>query len=74
MSTKITTEKVKISWWAIPQGGERMPRQASMRGTWGWDASCSCGWDSRTGGAVFREVRRAVNEHKVVVHGLDARL
>jgi hypothetical protein len=69
----IPAEPVKISWWAIPQSGERMPRQDSMRGTWGWDASCSCGWDSRTGGAVFRCVRQMVNEHKLVEHGIASK-
>ena len=66
--------KVKISWFVVLDGGERMRRQDSMRGTWAWDATCSCGWDSRTGGAVFTAVRRAVNDHKRNEHGLEAAL
>jgi hypothetical protein len=35
-----------------------------MRGTWGYDATCSCGWDSRTGGALRRYVADLVADHK----------
>lgn len=48
-------------------GGERIRREATMRGTWGHDATCTCGWDSATGGAVEAEVERQVNDHKLDV-------
>jgi hypothetical protein len=53
----------RVSWfvWA---GDETIPHTAGMRGTWGYDAKCSCGWESGTGGAVRRFVQRAVDEHK----------
>lgn len=41
-----------------------MPRTSSMRGAWGWDVRCSCGWETRTGGAVERAIRREVRRHK----------
>jgi hypothetical protein len=50
--------------WYVYAGGERIPRTSSMRGSWGYDATCSCGWDSRTGGAVESYVRRQVADHK----------
>ena len=31
-----------ISWF-VRAGDEMIPRQASMRGTWGYDARCTCG-------------------------------
>lgn len=46
-------------------GGERIPHTASMRGHWpGWDAGCSCGWDTRTGGATKTYVKGEVWYHK----------
>jgi hypothetical protein len=58
----------RISWfvWA---GGEKIRYQSTMRGTWGFDASCTCGWDSQTGGATETSVQRDVDNHK-----MDARL
>ena len=53
----------RIRWW-VYAGGERIPREATMRGQWGYDATCSCGWDSRTGGAVRSCIEREVHDHK----------
>lgn len=50
--------------WFVYVDGKRIPRTATMRGTWGYDAVCSCGWDSKTGGAVESYVRNAVADHK----------
>lgn len=50
--------------WFVYAGGERIPRQASMRGTWGYDAVCECGWDSRTGGGVRSYVEELIREHR----------
>lgn len=50
--------------WFVVVDGERLPRQATMRGTWGYDATCSCGWDSRTGGGTERHVRELVANHR----------
>lgn len=56
------THKVR---WFVYAGGEKMPRESTMRGAWdGYDAECSCGWKSRTGGAVKRAVTDAVRSHK----------
>lgn len=61
----------KITWWVFTGGEdengrpEKIRRTASMRGFWpGWDASCSCGWESRTGGAIKRSVQDSVDDHK----------
>jgi hypothetical protein len=54
----------KIRWFVTPDGSTWLPRESGMRGTWGYDAECSCGWKSRTGGAVERFVRERVREHK----------
>jgi len=72
----MTTSQHRISWWVLPFGltaGERPERirhNARMAGTWGWDATCTCGWDSRTGGATRASVERQVRDHKFdVEHG-----
>ena len=44
-----------------------MPEQSD------YDAVCSCGWDSKTGGAVRSFVQARVNEHKwSVAHGFGS--
>jgi hypothetical protein len=53
----------KITWW-VWAGGEKIRRTSSMRGFWGYDASCSCGWKTKTGGAVRRYVQDEVDFHK----------
>lgn len=50
--------------WYVWAGGERMPRTSKMRGTWGYDAECSCGWGSKTGGATERSVLDALWDHR----------
>ena len=62
-----TAEKVIIKWFAVSMG-ERIPATKSMRGTWGWDATCSCGWDSKTGGAIRSSVEQDVRLHKIMEH------
>lgn len=56
----------RIAWsvWGYgPQGSYKIPHTANMRGTWGWDATCSCGWETRTGGATRGSVERDVWRH-----------
>lgn len=62
-----TTEKVQIKWfvWSM---GQMLPHDSSMRGNWGWDAKCSCGWETRTGGAIKSNVREKVELHKLMEH------
>jgi hypothetical protein len=53
----------KIRWfvWA---GNEMIPHTSHMRGMWDYDAKCSCGWETRTGGAVKRYVAEQIADHK----------
>jgi hypothetical protein len=59
----------RIRWYArvgpcteAPDGW--LPRSASFRGTWGWDVRCSCGLETRTGGATRRHIQQLIWEHK----------
>lgn len=65
--TNTTATAHRITWW-VYAGAERIRRTAKMRGSWGYDATCSCGWDSRTGGAVRSYVEREVWLHKRIDH------
>lgn len=60
--------KHTIRWYVWAWNGtgpaERLPHTATMRGTWGWDAECTCGWGSHTGGATRTSVRADVASHK----------
>lgn len=61
----------RIKWFVVLPSGERLRHTAQMRGTWGYDVTCSCGWDSRVGGGTLTHIRDRVWEHKFdATHGL----
>jgi hypothetical protein len=53
----------RVRWWVYVDG-QRFPHTAQMRGRWDYDATCSCGWDSATGGGLRRHVAEKVAAHK----------
>jgi hypothetical protein len=58
------TESHRMRWF-VYSGGEKLPHTATMRGHWpGWDAECSCGWKSATGGATRGYIKDEVWFHK----------
>lgn len=53
-----------IRWWAYIDRG-RSRRTSSMKDNeFRWDATCSCGWDSDTGGDTMTNVDKLAKEHK----------
>jgi hypothetical protein len=61
-------EKVTIKWFVYSMG-VKLPRTASMRGSWdGYDFECSCGYESRTGGAIKSCVTELLEKHKRLEH------
>lgn len=58
----------RVRWFGVipgPGNCERVPRNRMMNGRdWGWDATCSCGWETRTGGAIQQRIREAISEHR----------
>ena len=47
----------RMNWFGIASDGNggqiSIPRTGAMnRREWGWDVTCTCGWESRTGGAT----------------------
>lgn len=51
--------------WYVYAGAEKIRHTASMRGAWGYDVTCSCGWETRTGGAVRSYIEAEVWLHKM---------
>jgi len=59
--------KHMISWIAVRPNGDTEPRQSWMKDResgFGWDAQCSCGWKTYTGGALASYIRREIKDHK----------
>jgi hypothetical protein len=67
MKIYATDTKVRIKWF-VYSGDEKIPYESSMRGTWGFDAECSCGWKTVTGGAIKSCVIDEVQSHKFSEH------
>jgi len=69
--TALSVTDHRIRWFVYTgrvteAGRERIPRTAAMRGPWpaGYDVVCSCGWETRTGGAVRSYIEREIRWHK----------
>ena len=50
--------------WFVYAGSEKIPYESTMRGTWGFDVECSCGWQSNTGGGTRRSVEEYLWDHR----------
>jgi hypothetical protein len=67
-----------IRWFARFPGTDEdwTPRSAGMSmaaNQFGWDVRCSCGWETRTGGAVPRYIRDQIWWHRWdVEHGFES--
>jgi hypothetical protein len=67
MKLVATEAKVTIKWFAVDTNGNKF-RNTKGFISGGWDATCSCGWESRTGGAIKSYVISEVEAHKVIAH------
>lgn len=63
MITDETLRAHRATWW-VYAGRDRIRHTAAMRGTWGYDVTCSCGWETRTGGATRRSVSDDLWAHR----------
>lgn len=56
----------KATWFVYsgPYGEKERLQSGRKYYGMGYDAACSCGWDSRTGGATRRSVRTALEDHR----------
>ena len=62
-----TDTKIQIKWFAVDTNGNKFRNNRGFISS-GWDATCSCGWESRTGGAIKSYVISEVEAHKVIAH------
>ena len=67
MKLVATDQKVQIKWFAVFQDGSKMRNlQGFVHNA--WDVTCSCGWETKTGGAIKASVLRDVEMHKIMEH------
>jgi hypothetical protein len=66
--TRETKQAHKATWF-VYVGGEKIRRVATMRGQWGYDVECSCGWKTITGGGLKRYVEDQLWMHRWEVQG-----
>jgi hypothetical protein len=72
--TEETMREHRATWW-VYAGRERIRHTHHMRGTWGYDVTCSCGrWESHTGGATRGTVQRALDDHRLEAQWLAERV
>lgn len=62
-----TNEKVQIKWFAIFADGSKMRNNQGFVHN-AWDVTCSCGWETKTGGAVKSCIIQEVYKHKRFDH------
>jgi hypothetical protein len=60
-------EKVAIKWFAVLHDGSKMRNNKGFS-HYAWDVTCSCGWESKTGGAIKACVQKEVEAHKYTEH------
>ena len=58
----------KVSWFVVVDR-QLLPHTASMRGQWGYEAKCSCGWETKTGGATKSYITGEISFHKFMELG-----
>lgn len=62
-----TNHKAKIKWIAVLSDGSKM-RNTKGFIHYAWEAECSCGWKTNTGGAIKAWIRKEIWDHKYIDH------
>ena len=62
-----TNEKVQIKWFSVSRDGSKMRNNQGFI-SYSWDVTCSCGWETKTGGAIKSFIKDEVEYHKVMEH------
>jgi hypothetical protein len=65
-----TKEKVQIKWFWVANDGTKIRNNQGFI-HYAWDATCSCGWATNTGGAIKASVQRDVEKHKWLDHDYE---
>jgi len=67
MKLLATKEKVTIKWFAVLHDGTQVRNNKGLIHN-AWDVTCSCGWKTRTGGAIRSCMEEEVFYHKMIEH------
>jgi hypothetical protein len=67
MKLVATDQKVTIQWFAVMRDGSKIRNNKGFIHN-AWEAKCSCGWESKTGGAIKSAVVVDVDAHKYAEH------
>jgi hypothetical protein len=67
MKLVATEEKVTIKWFAVLHDGSKMRNNKGFIHN-AWEATCSCGWETKTGGAIKACITREIEDHKKYDH------
>lgn len=70
MKLVATTEKVKIQWFWVASDGTKIRNNKGFQHN-AWDVKCSCGWETKSGGAIRSWVVDAVQKHKWLDHNYE---
>jgi hypothetical protein len=62
-----TDQKVTIQWFAVLHDGSKM-RNTKGFIHYAWEATCSCGWATNTGGAIKSCITTEIEDHKKYDH------
>ena len=65
-----TKEKITIKWFWVTTGGTKYRNSKGFIHN-AWDVVCSCGWESRSGGAIKASIQRDVDRHKWLSHDYE---
>ena len=70
MKLEPTSEKVQIKWfWVASDGTKYRNNKGFIHNA--WDVTCSCGWESASGGAIRASIQRDVDRHKWLTHNYE---
>ena len=67
MKLVATNEKVQIQWFWVATDGSKIRNNKGFIHN-AWDAKCSCGWETHTGGGIKAWVKEEIEIHKVRDH------
>jgi hypothetical protein len=70
MKLKASKDKAVIKWFVVLSDGSKI-RNAKGFINNAWDVKCSCGWETKTGGAIRSCIAEEVFNHKRFAHNYE---
>ena len=73
MKLQATNEKATIKWFAVFSDGSKMRNNKGFIHN-AWDVECSCGWSTKSGGAIKAWIEQEVFNHKYLDHNYQIKV